>query len=48
MMKKKPLTNTKRGPHPENLKIHGSWENAVKRSFTKKKPPEGWPKDHKP
>jgi len=26
------------------LKIKGSWEDAVTKSFKKKKPPEGWPK----
>jgi hypothetical protein len=46
-MKKKPPTNIKRGPRPENLKIHGSWENAVRQSFLKKHPPEGWPKQDK-
>ena len=37
----------KRGPRPESLKIEGSWESAVKRSFSKKRPPEGWPKQEK-
>jgi len=26
------------------LKIDGNWQEAVKKSLTKKKPPEGWPK----
>ena len=35
----------KRGPKPDILKIEGmDWKEAVKKSFEKKKPPEGWPK----
>jgi hypothetical protein len=35
----------KRGPKPEVLKIKGvDWKEAVKRSFEKKKPQDGWPK----
>jgi hypothetical protein len=34
----------KRGPKPGVLKIEGSWQDAMKRSLQKKKPPEGWPK----
>jgi hypothetical protein len=34
----------KRGPKPDVLKIHGHWEDAMKQSLRKKKPPEGWPK----
>jgi hypothetical protein len=34
----------KPGPKPQLLKIKGSWEQAVTKSFRKKKPPEGWPK----
>lgn len=33
-----------RGPKPDLLKIKGSWQSAMKKSLTKKKPPEGWPK----
>jgi hypothetical protein len=33
----------KRGPKPDTLKIHGRWQDAVKQSLQKKKPPEGWP-----
>jgi hypothetical protein len=47
LMRKKAPTNMKRGPSPENLEIRCSWENAVKRSLLKKKPPEGWPKAQK-
>lgn len=37
----------KPGPDPENLKIdEDSWENAVKKAITKKKPKDGWP-EHK-
>ena len=32
------------GPKPNRLKIHGDWKQAVRKSFDKKKPPEGWPK----
>jgi hypothetical protein len=32
------------GPKPDTLKIEGDWKAAVKKSLTKKKPPEGWPK----
>jgi hypothetical protein len=36
---------TKRGPKPDILKIEGvNWKEAIKKSFEKKKPPEGWPK----
>lgn len=44
--KRKPVSRTgaKRGPKPEVLKIHGDWQDAMKRSLQKKKPPEGWPK----
>lgn len=33
-----------RGPKPETLKIEGKWQDAVKKSLSKKKPAEGWPK----
>jgi hypothetical protein len=46
-MKKQSPVNIKRGPRPENVKIRGSWENAVRRSLQKKKPLEGWPKENK-
>ena len=32
------------GPKPSLLKIKRNWQDAVKKSLTKKKPPEGWPK----
>ena len=35
----------KSGPKPELYKIEGmSWQDAVKKSFQKKKPAGGWPK----
>jgi len=37
--------SAKTGPKPGTLKIKGKWQDAVKKSLTKKKPPEGWPKD---
>ncbi|MDB5355309.1 MAG: hypothetical protein JWN24_1762 [Phycisphaerales bacterium] len=46
-MPKKPIpkpAKPKPGPKPDTLKIEGNWEDAVKKSFAKKKPPEGWPK----
>jgi hypothetical protein len=45
MAKPKTKPKKKRGPKPELLKIRGlGWKEAVKRSFQKKKPPDGWPK----
>jgi hypothetical protein len=47
LMAKKPERNakTKPGPKAETLKIEGmGWEQAVKKSFQKKKPAGGWPK----
>jgi hypothetical protein len=32
------------GPKPDRLKIKGSWQSAMRKSLTKRKPPEGWPK----
>ena len=46
-VKKKNKTDKPRsapGPKPNVLKLKGKWQDAVKRSLTKKKPPEGWPK----
>jgi hypothetical protein len=34
----------KRGPKLDALKIEGDWQDAVKKSFQKKKPAGGWPK----
>jgi hypothetical protein len=45
MSEPKAKPKQKRGPKPEVLKIRElDWEEAVKRSFQKKKPPDGWPK----
>jgi len=32
------------GPKADRLKLKGPWRDAVRESFEKKKPPEGWPK----
>jgi hypothetical protein len=42
----KPESSTPRGPKPEVLKIDGDWQEAIKRSLEKKKPADGWPKEH--
>jgi ISXO2-like transposase domain len=43
--KTKSKQKKKRGPKPDILKIRDlNWEETVKRSFEKKKPPDGWPK----
>lgn len=42
-MKTKPAKATP-GPKPDLYKIEGNWEDAVKKSFQKKKPSGGWPK----
>jgi len=34
----------KSGPKPKIVKISGSWEEAIKKSQKKKKPPDGWTK----
>jgi hypothetical protein len=45
MAKKPQKASAKRGPKPEVLKISGmTWEQAVSKSFQKKKPAGGWPK----
>jgi hypothetical protein len=33
-----------RGPKPDVLTIDGDWQEAIKKSFQKKKPAGGWPK----
>ena len=45
MPKKIPAPTMTRGPEPKRLKIEGNWQDAIKQSLQKKKPPEGWPKD---
>jgi hypothetical protein len=51
-MKKKKANNSNHskkngtpGPKADRLKIDSNWKEAVKKSLSKKKPPEGWPKD---
>jgi len=47
-MSPKPTSSRKKkatpGPKPDLLKIKGDWEQAIVRSFKKKKPVNGWPK----
>lgn len=45
MPKKAKQPRAKPGPKADTLKIEGKWQDAVKKSLSKKKPPEGWPKD---
>jgi hypothetical protein len=40
----KPPKSAAPGPKPDMLKIDGNWQDAVKKSFAKKKPAGGWPK----
>jgi hypothetical protein len=39
-----PKPKAKTGPKPDVLKLRGKWQDAVRQSLGKKKPPEGWPK----
>jgi hypothetical protein len=41
---KLPVKKAPPGPKPDLLKIDKDWKDAVKDSFTKKKPATGWPK----
>jgi len=41
---KKTAKKMARGPKPETLKIEGKWQDAVRKSLSKKTPAEGWPK----
>jgi hypothetical protein len=41
--RKPPRPASSPGPKPDVLKIQGNWKNAIKQSFQKKKPAEGWP-----
>jgi hypothetical protein len=41
---KRPKKAKTPGPKPDMLKLSGKWRDAVKKSLTKKKPAEGWPK----
>lgn len=42
---KKKKASAKRGPKPEMSKIEGDWQDAIKRSFQKQRPTNGWPKE---
>jgi hypothetical protein len=42
---KKKKSPAKTGPKPDTLKIEGKWQDAVKKSLSKKKPAAGWPKE---
>jgi hypothetical protein len=42
--KQLPRPKSAPGPKPDVLKLKGRWQDAVRKSFEKKKPPEGWPK----
>jgi hypothetical protein len=42
--KKNPPKKLPPGPKPDNLKIEGKWQDAVKKSLSKKKPRKGWPR----
>jgi hypothetical protein len=46
-MRKSTVQPSKPGPEPERLKIEGDWEEAVKRTLAKKRPPDGWPRPGK-
>ena len=39
-------TLERRGPKPEMLKLDGDWGAAIKKTFAKKKPITGWPKEN--
>jgi hypothetical protein len=41
---RKKTAGQKRGPKEERLKINGNWQSAIKQSFLKEKPKDGWPK----
>ena len=38
----------KPGPDPEELKVEGDWEEAVKKALKKKRPKDGWPEGEDP
>ncbi len=51
MSKKKAVRNSNHskkkgspGPKADRLKLTGNWKDLVKKSLSKKKPAEGWPK----
>jgi hypothetical protein len=42
--KQPPRPKSAPGPKPDVLKLKGSWQQEIRKSLQKKKPPEGWPK----
>ncbi len=45
MAKKKPKQKKQApGPKPDVLKLDGDWKESIKKSLSKKKPVDGWPK----
>ena len=47
MTQKKQKRKKKRetpGPKPDALKLDGDWKEAVRKSLSRKKPADGWPK----
>jgi hypothetical protein len=43
--KNKPRKNAQQpGPKADRLKLEGNWRDAMKKSLSKKKPAQGWPK----
>lgn len=47
-MAKSKKKRSKPGPQPEQVKVRGNWERAVKKALKKKRPPDGWPKESGP
>ena len=47
MAKRKKRTHKANGTETNHLKLGGSWKEAIKRAFRKKKPKEGWPEKGK-
>jgi hypothetical protein len=47
--KPKPKSKTpqraKPGPKPDVLNLDGNWQDNVRKSFAKKRPATGWPKE---
>jgi hypothetical protein len=42
--KTKKKKTDKPGPKAQVLKLSENWKKAIKKTFLKEKPPEGWPK----
>lgn len=47
-MKRKKVSETKRGPEAERVKIDGNWKTAMAKAMKKPRPAGGFPKDRKP